>query len=98
MRELVTALIDDATTQIPALNDAVEQADANRTRTPGPLRQRSLRQRGRGSPWRLCSRRSKTTPRPAISSVCRASLSQPQRRTSEIFVGSRNPLTSCLVG
>jgi HPt (histidine-containing phosphotransfer) domain-containing protein len=30
MRELVTALIDDATTQIPALSDAVERADPNR--------------------------------------------------------------------
>jgi HPt (histidine-containing phosphotransfer) domain-containing protein len=31
MREVVTALIDDATTQLPALNDAVEQSDAARS-------------------------------------------------------------------
>jgi HPt (histidine-containing phosphotransfer) domain-containing protein len=31
MRELVTALIDDASQQIPVLKDAVEQADSNRT-------------------------------------------------------------------
>jgi HPt (histidine-containing phosphotransfer) domain-containing protein len=30
MRELVTALIDDATKQLPALRDAVEHADATR--------------------------------------------------------------------
>ena len=30
MRELVTALIDDATKQLPALSDAVEHADATR--------------------------------------------------------------------
>ena len=30
MRELVTSLVEDATAQIPALQDAVEQADAAR--------------------------------------------------------------------
>jgi HPt (histidine-containing phosphotransfer) domain-containing protein len=30
MRELATSLVDDATAQIPALTDAVEQADGKR--------------------------------------------------------------------
>ena len=90
MREVVTALIDDATNQISNLSDAVEHADANRCARVAHYVKGACANVGAVSMAALLKQIERKRHGRRLRRLPRFP-QQPHRRVSEIFIGSGNP-------